>query len=178
MMMKMKLQVFMSEVVLFGIPLLCFCSLRIYQVLSQHTSIVSVRLNKTREQIRNEKSILKAIVIQALIPVICSVPTAYILLMVWLHGWNSPEVNLTIFRYGENQEYQFPMILLCDALMVAFTILDPFITLLVVKSYRKAANRFFAKFKIYRKVTALVFEETMMDTVHVRLRMRSIVPPS
>ena len=69
-MITMKLQVFCFEVGLFGMPLLCFCSLRVYQVLSQHIGTVSVRLNKTREEIRDEKSILIAIVIQALVPLI------------------------------------------------------------------------------------------------------------
>jgi hypothetical protein len=59
-----KLQVFGLEIVFVGIPLMGFCSLRLYQILSQHISIVSVRLNKTPEQINEEKSILKMIVIR------------------------------------------------------------------------------------------------------------------
>jgi hypothetical protein len=47
-------------------PMLGFCSLRVYQMLSQHISVVAALLNKTPEEIRNERSILKVIVIQAL----------------------------------------------------------------------------------------------------------------
>ena len=49
-----ELQAFFFEVVLFGMPMLLFCSLRVYQLLSQHISVVSAKLNKTPEQIRNE----------------------------------------------------------------------------------------------------------------------------
>ena len=161
---------------LLGIPLLCFCTLRVYQLLSQHISIVSVRLNKTPEQIRDEKSVLKAIVIQALIPIICYLPAVFILIVVVLQGWYSPAANLTIFRYGENGENRFTMIILCDGIMVAFMILDPFITLLVVKSYRKAANQFLAKFKFYRILIG--FEERVTVSVLSRIRERSTVAPS
>jgi hypothetical protein len=56
---------FHFTVLLLGLPMMSFCSLRVYQVLSQHVSIVSLRLNKTPEQIDMEKSILKAIIMQA-----------------------------------------------------------------------------------------------------------------
>ena len=96
--------------------------------------------------------------------------------MVLLHGWHWTVANLTIFRYGKNQEYQFTMILLCDAIMAAFSTFDPFITLLVAKSYRKAANEFLAKFKIYRIL--IEFEERVMASVLVLIRKRSTVVPS
>jgi uncharacterized membrane protein YjgN (DUF898 family) len=153
------LQAFLFEILLLGLPLLGFWSLRVYQLLSQHVSIVSVKLNKTPEQILIEKSILKAIIIQALMPVICVVPSIYVLIMVAFHGWNSPEANLTIFSYGKNQEYHYTTLHLSLTIVSAFSTLDPWITLRVVKSYRKAADQFLAKFKIYRKFTATTQEE-------------------
>jgi hypothetical protein len=101
---------------------------------------VSAKLDKTTEQIREEKSILKAIVIQALIPLICFLPTLFLFLMVALHGWDSPVINLAIFYYGENQEYRFKLYDLCLIIAEVFSVLDPFVTLRVVKNYRKAAN--------------------------------------
>jgi hypothetical protein len=172
-----ELQAVLFEVILLGIPMLCFCFLRVYQLHSQHVSVVSAKLNKTPEQIRNEKSILKAIVIQALIPMICTLPAVFILVMVLLLGWNLT-TDLTIFRYGENQEYQYTTTHLCMLIVVALPVLDPFITLRVVKSYREAANQFLAKFKIYRKFTATSTEETVTDTVHVLSRLRPAVAPS
>ena len=149
-----ELQSFFFEAILLGIPLLGLCSLRVYQTLSQHVSIVSARLNKTAKQIRNEKSILKAIVIQSLMPLICSLPAVFTCLMVILHGWDSAEVNLTIFRHGDNLEYSYTTADLSFLIMAVFPVLDPFITLCVIKSYRRAADKFLAKFKIYRKFTA------------------------
>ena len=133
-----------------------FCSLRVYQVLSQHISTVSARLNKTPEQISVEKSILKAIVIQALIPAICALPMVFILVMILLYGWDSTAVNLTIFRYGENQDYRYTITYLCLLIVVVFPIFDPFITLRIVESYRRAADQFLAKFKFCKKLRPTV----------------------
>jgi hypothetical protein len=170
-----ELQMFFFEFLLVGVPVLFFCSLRVYKLLSQHVSIVSARLNTTPEQICEEKSILKAIVIQALIPVICALPMVFILLIVILQGWDTTVLNLTIFRYGKNQEYHYTTTYLCYSMFGSVPLLDPFITLRVVESYRKAANQFLAKFKIYRKLTGAVVEEIVTDTVHVPFRSRSTV---
>jgi hypothetical protein len=163
-----EFQSFFFEIVLFGMPLVGFCSLRVYRILSQHINIVTALLNKTPEQIQEEKSILKAIVIQALIPMICILPALFLLLMVLLHGWDSPVINMTIFYYGKNQEYQFKLIELCVFIATVFSVLDPFITLRVVKSYRRAANQFLAKFKICRKFTGTGQEDAVVQFVHSR----------
>jgi hypothetical protein len=165
-----ELQAFLFEVVLFGMPLLGFCSLHVYQLLSQHVSVVSAKLNKTPEQIHNEKSILKAIIIQALSPLICTLPTIFIFIMIILQGWDSPVVKLSIFSYGENQEYHYTTTYLSFSIVAAFPIADPFITLRVMKSYRKAANQFLAKFKIYRKFIATAQEEIPVSTRWARNR--------
>ncbi len=124
-------------------------------MLSQHVNVVTARLNKTPEQINNEKSILKAIIIQALMPVICGLPTGFFGVILPLKGWDwdLTQDELTIFRYGENHEYRYTMIYLCASVASMFPILDSFITLGIVKSYRRAANIFLAKLKICRKVT-------------------------
>jgi hypothetical protein len=158
------LQAFFLEVVLFGMPLLGFCSLRVYQVLSKHISVVSARLRKTPEEIQNEKSILKMIMIQALTPVICIRPIAFILVMVGFYGWDSTAVKLPIFSYGENQEYHYTTTYLSFNIMAVFPILDPYITLLVVRSYRKAADKFLVKFKIYKNLTDMVHSRQMTRT--------------
>jgi hypothetical protein len=172
-----ELQMFLFEFLLVGIPVLCFCSLRVYKLLSQQISIVTAKLNTTPEQIREEKSILKAIVIQALIPVVCALPMVFILVIVLLQGWDTTAVNLTIFRYGKNQEYHYTTTYLCLSIFGSVPVLDPFITLRVVESYRKAANQLLAKLKIYRKLTGTVLEEIVTDTVHVPYRFRSAVVP-
>jgi hypothetical protein len=171
-----ELQSFFFEVILVGMPLLGFCSLRVSQVLSQHISIVSVRLNKTPEQIRIEKSIVKAIIIQGLTPVICTIPIIFIFVMYLLHGGDATALNLAIFRYGENQEHQYTMTYLCFFCITVFPILDPFITLRVMRSYRTAANKCLAKFKIYRKITGTEQEVTVV--VHINSPLRPAVAPS
>jgi hypothetical protein len=135
---------------------------------------VTAILNKTAEQIREEKSVLRMIAIQALLPSICSVPTGIFLLMLLLRGWDS--ANLTIFRYGENQEYQYTFAVLCNDIVMLGATVDSFITLLVVKSYRNAANVFLAKFKVYR--IFIEFKKRVLDNRHVPLFVRSTVAPS
>jgi hypothetical protein len=135
-------------------------------------------LNKTPEEIRDEKSILKAIVIQSLTPVFCCVPAAFTTAMILSQGSDLTALNMTIFRYGENQKYRFTVPYLSAAIIGVIPILDPFITLRVVKSYRNAANEFLTKFKIYRKLTGARLEETVAEVVPVRPRLRRIVPPS
>jgi hypothetical protein len=157
------LQAFFFEVALIGMPLVCFCSLRVFRLLSQHVSITSIRLNKTPEEISDEKSILKAIIIQGLTPIIFALPTAFIMVMVALQGWDSPAVKLTIFTYGENQEYHYTMAYLFASIEALFPVIDPFITLLVVKIYRRAANQFLLKFRIYRKFATTTEEETSVS---------------
>jgi hypothetical protein len=144
---------FHFAVLLLGLPMMGFCSLRVYQVLSQHVSVLSVRLNKTPEQIDMEKSILKAIIIQALVPMICIAPVCFVLVLMLFQGWCSPILGLTIFRYGENHENHYTITHLAQFILGIFPILDSFVTLRVIKSYRQAANQFLAKSKIYRKFT-------------------------
>lgn len=117
-------------------PLLGFCSLRVYQLLSQHVNVVTAKLNKTQEEMRIEQSILKAIVIQALAPIIFTLPTLFIFFIAILHGWDAPVDKLAIFSYGENLEYHYTTTYLCFSIVAAFLILDPYIILRVVKSYR------------------------------------------
>jgi hypothetical protein len=113
------------------------------------------------------------IVIQALIPAICTLPAIFFFIIILLfYDGNPTAVSLTIFRYGENQENRYTMIDLCFLIVTMLPVLDPFITLRVVKSYRGAANQFLKKFKIYRKFTATGSEETVIDTVHVYPRLR------
>jgi hypothetical protein len=45
----------------------------------------------------------------------------------------------------------------------------------VVKSYREAADKFLAKFNVYRKVTATESEEMVTNPVHTGSRMRLTV---
>ena len=134
---------FFFEFLLLSMPLLCFWSLRIYQLLSQHITIVTAKLNKTSEQIRNEKSILKAILIQTMIPVICTLPCIFFFFMIILQGWDSTAANLTIFSYGKNHEHQYTTIYLCFLIAVTFPILVPFITLRVVQSYHKSVGQLY-----------------------------------
>jgi hypothetical protein len=178
MIITIELQMSLFGILLFIIPLLVFCPLRLYQLLSQHINTVSVKLNKTPEEIRIEKSVLKAIVIQSLLPLICAVPLIFGLLTVIFQGWDSPALHLIIFSYGENQQYHYTTPYLCIFIVAAVPILDPFITLRVVKSYRRAANQFLAKFKIYRKFTGTVLEDTVPVNLHVLPRLRATVAPS
>jgi hypothetical protein len=139
---------FCFEVVLLGIPLLGFCSLRIYHLLSPHINAVTARQNMTSEQIRIEKSILKTIVMQALIPVLLLLPTVFVLVVALLGGWEAKAIDLTLFSYGNSHEYQYTAMDLCFLIQVMIPTLDSFITLRVLKSYRKAAKKVLAKFKI------------------------------
>jgi hypothetical protein len=172
MIITIELQMFFFVLLLLDMPLLVLCSLRLYQMLSQHIGIVSAKLNKTPEQIRIEKSVLKAIIMQSLLPMICAVPGFFVLLMVIFQGWNSAALHLTIFSYGENRQYHYTTTHLCIFIVAAVPILDPFITLRVVKSYRRAASQFLAKFKICKKFTGTSVEQTVTVTVHVRPRLR------
>ena len=133
--------------VMVDVPLVGFCTLRTYRLLSQHIGIVTTRLNRTPQQIHNEKSILKAIIMQALIPFLCFVPTAFVLFVALFSGWKASVNQLTLFSYGDNHEFRYTTMNLCLLIEAAIPSLDSFITLIVVNSYRKAANQFWVKFK-------------------------------
>jgi predicted oxidoreductase len=57
------------------------------------------------------------------------------------------------FAHGENQENHYTITYLSQLILRIFPIVDSFVTLRVITSYREAANHFLAKSKIYRKFT-------------------------
>jgi hypothetical protein len=123
--------------VCFYVPItLIFCNFKIYVVLSQHISTLSTRLGKTTDQVRNEKSILKALILQSCMPIIFNCPIIVCHFIILFNGWApisdptislSSDANLTFY----------------DLAVIFFgfnTLSDPFITLLVVKQYRIAVH--------------------------------------
>jgi hypothetical protein len=142
-----------------------FCNYNIYAVLSRHISEVSVHLNKTAEQIREERSILKALILQSTVPLLVTFPVAVCLFFVLFDGW-APITKPVITLSSDAHLNWFDI---CGNFLGFNAIMDALICLLVVKQYRNGAGMILAKFM--KKKTGT----TVVTSIHLTHRERAPV---
>uniref|UniRef100_A0A914VG82 G-protein coupled receptors family 1 profile domain-containing protein n=1 Tax=Plectus sambesii TaxID=2011161 RepID=A0A914VG82_9BILA len=123
---------FMPEIILFFLlayfgPTLIFCNVSIYRNLSKHIA---------SENTRNEKSVLKAVVIQAVVPLICCVPVVIVFASVAFYGWD--DGNAIVLSFSD--DIFLTWMDFCFYLFELTPLTDALITLTVVKQYRTATR--------------------------------------
>jgi hypothetical protein len=128
------IEAFFAYVIVIVYPTIMFCNFMIYRVLSKHIQTTTALLNLTPQQIDNEQSILKAIVIQGMLPVVCALPAGVMLITVFLFGWGSS--NIMVFEF--NAFFVLNLTDLCWCFFMLSPMFDAIIALLIVKQYRAA----------------------------------------
>jgi hypothetical protein len=138
-----SLDIFLIYIIFVSYTALIFCNYSIYRVLSQHVTSLSKFYNSTAEQIKNERSLLKAIVIQGVVPVFTALPAGVVFISVYLFGFGWGETTFTIFMFNDGTSLSLTdLCLLC----FAFTpTIDALVVLFVVKQYRKACSAILKK---------------------------------
>lgn len=91
-------------------------------------------LNKSASQLENERSILKAIIVQGAAPVFCALPIGMVLIGVFFFDWKS--VNWVVLNASEDMVLTTTDI--CWIFFVITPSIDALVVLVVVKQYRKA----------------------------------------
>jgi hypothetical protein len=133
---------FFAYVIAIVYPTIIFCNYRLYRVLSKHMSSLKTILNKTTSQVENERSILKAIVLQGALPAISAFPIGMVLFGMSLSGW--PNVTVVLFHWSDDLVLTLPDV--CWCIYVTTPSIDALIDLFVVKQYRTALAHVLSRF--------------------------------
>jgi hypothetical protein len=137
---------YVPEVFVFPITIgyftLIFCNWKIYRRISEHISTTTALMIRSGNNFTGEKAILKAIVIQAMIPLVCVAPAG--IYFVYFSIYNRAAANLVPFSIGkfrptiEDYAYgTFSISPSCNA----------FVTLIIITPYRQAEGAFVSKMK-------------------------------
>jgi hypothetical protein len=108
-------------------------------------------LNKTASQVENERSILKAITIQGVIPVIVAFPIGMVLFGVFFFGWS--KITVVLFYWSDDLVLTLTDVFWC--IFVLTPTIDALVDLIVVKQYRTASAEVFARFPCVKRSTSV-----------------------
>lgn len=129
-----SIEPFFVYVIAFCYPLLMFCNYKLYRVLSQHMTVMTKKLKRSVEQIKNEKSILKAIIFQGALPAVTAFPLGMMFIAVFIGGWEAVSFNVLVI----NDEIVLSLSEIFFWIYDLTPTIDALITLFVVKQYKNA----------------------------------------
>jgi hypothetical protein len=134
-------EIFIIPIVI-GYFILIFCNWKIYRLISGHISATTELMLRSGNDYTGESAILKAIIIQAIIPLVCVAPAT--IYFIYFLIYNRAAANVVPFSIGifrptiEDYAYNtYTISPSCNA----------FVTMIMVPPYRRALGAFFSKMK-------------------------------